>query len=74
VSDIPENLEVSDGIAVTFRAGDTRSLAGGIERMLEMDPGERERRGREARARVQERYNWDQVAEALESLYLELLS
>jgi glycosyltransferase involved in cell wall biosynthesis len=73
VSDIPENLEVADGIAATFRAGDVEGLTSALRFMLAMDGPERERRGCLGRSRVAEQYTWDGVAEKVEALYLDLV-
>jgi len=74
ISDIPENLEVAEGIAVAFRSGDPGDLSRSMTRMLEMGPAERERRGAAARERVAREYTWDRVTEATEALYDRLLA
>jgi glycosyltransferase involved in cell wall biosynthesis len=73
VSDIPENLEVAEGIAVTFKSGDAEDLSRSIARMLEMDPAERERRGAAARERIARDYTWDHVTDEVEALYNRLV-
>jgi len=73
VSDIPENLEIAEGIALTFRSGDVEDLSRSLERMLEMDAAERLRRGTSARDRVARAYTWDHVTEEIEALYRRLV-
>lgn len=73
VSDIPENLEVSEGIAETFSRENAADLSRALARMLAMDDAERRRVGAAARARVASRYTWDRAANEVESLYLRLV-
>jgi len=73
VSDIPENLEVAEGIAVAFKSGDAGDLSRSIARMLGMDPAERERRGAAARQRIARDYTWDHVTDEVEALYNRLV-
>jgi len=74
VSDIPENLEVAEGIAVSFKRDDKGSLRDAMIRMLEMSTEERRQRGSDARKRVTCFYTWDIVAEQLDELYHELVA
>ncbi|UCF05926.1 MAG: glycosyltransferase family 4 protein [bacterium] len=69
VSDIPENLEVAEGIAMSFRRGDPGDLAGAIRRMLSMNGEELADLGERGRTRVEEEYTWERVTDSLESLY-----
>jgi glycosyltransferase involved in cell wall biosynthesis len=73
VSDIPENLEVSGGIAATFARGNAGDLSGALARMLAMDETERRRRGEAARERVASRYTWDRVTHEVEALYARII-
>lgn len=73
VSDIPENIEVAGGVAVTFRSADVADLAMAIDSMLTMDAAELELRGRLGRARVESAYTWDLVTDALEKVYARVL-
>ncbi len=73
VSDIEENLEVSRGIAETFSSKDAKDLAAAIERMLAMDDGELQRRGKLGLERVRAEYTWDRVADAIEDLYARII-
>ncbi len=72
VSDIPENLEVSGGIAGTFLRGNAADLSRALERMLAMNDAERLRLGAAARERVASRYTWDRVTDEVEALYRRL--
>jgi glycosyltransferase involved in cell wall biosynthesis len=72
VSDIPENLEIAEGIAVTFSSGDEGDLSRALVRMLEMDAPERQRIGAAARDRVARAYTWDHVTDEIERLYRRL--
>lgn len=73
VSDIPENLEVSGGIAATFARENAADLSGALSRMLALGETERRRLGAAARERVAARYTWDRVADEVEALYRRLL-
>jgi glycosyltransferase involved in cell wall biosynthesis len=73
VSDIPENLEVSGGIAATFAREDAADLSRALARMLAMDDAERRRVGEAARERVASRYTWDLVTDEVEALYRRLV-
>ncbi|MDD4856906.1 MAG: glycosyltransferase family 4 protein [Candidatus Krumholzibacteria bacterium] len=72
VSDIPENLEIAEGIAPTFRSGDAGDLSRALSGMLSADPGERERMGAAGRDRVARAYTWDHVTDEIEALYRRL--
>jgi glycosyltransferase involved in cell wall biosynthesis len=74
VSDIPENLEVADGIAITFKRNDPADLARALRLMIEMDAGERERRGNISRERIGKEYTWDHVTDEIEAVYRRLVS
>ncbi len=72
VSDIPENLEVSGGIAETFLRGNAADLSRALARMLAMNEAERRRSGAAGRERVAARYTWDRVTDEVEALYRRL--
>jgi len=74
VSDIPENLEIAKGIALSFTRDNAADLARGLTRMLDMDAAERSRRGSLARERVARDYTWDHVTDEVDSLYGRLVS
>ena len=70
-SDVPENREVVDGAGFTFCRGDMDDL----QRMLTLllsDARLRSAAGERARARVVERYLWDDVTNQIEAVYLGL--
>jgi glycosyltransferase involved in cell wall biosynthesis len=71
VSDIPENLEVVDGCAASFRSRDVADLASKLQGLID-DPGRVASLGERARRRVEERYSWERVADATEAVYREL--
>jgi glycosyltransferase involved in cell wall biosynthesis len=70
-SDIPENREVIEGAGFTFQPGDANDLAHLLQRLL---PDVRTRRlaGRNAQARVRERYLWPRIAAEIGRSYVEL--
>jgi glycosyltransferase involved in cell wall biosynthesis len=70
-SDIPENREVIEDTGFTFQPGNATDL----ERMLRLllsDPQARAVAGRNAQARVQERYLWPRIAAQVAQSYAEL--
>jgi glycosyltransferase involved in cell wall biosynthesis len=71
-SDIPENVEVLEGIGTTFRSGDAASLGREMRRLLEA-PAIRTERGDKGRARIEERYGWDRVVQETLKIYQNLL-
>ena len=70
-SDIPENREVIEGTGFTFQPGDATDLARML-RFLLSDTRTREVAGRNAQARVQERYLWPRIAAEIGHSYVEL--
>jgi len=73
VSDIPENMEVAEGIGTTYAAGDAGDLARALKEMLTMGDEERRERGWRGRERVEEEYTWEHITDRLEELYRSLL-
>jgi len=71
-SDVPENREVVDQAGFTFASGDAGDLADKL-RFLIANPAVREAAGQAARLRIQERYQWPQIAARIEHVYLEIL-
>jgi glycosyltransferase involved in cell wall biosynthesis len=61
----PENAEVAGGVGIAFEPGE---LPKKIEMVLGMEEAEREALRRKASERVRERYSWDAVTEAYETL------
>jgi len=74
ISDIPENVEVADGIAVAFKRDDPADLAKAFTGMLNMEADERMKRGALGRKRVEEHYTWDAVTSEIEKLYRKVLT
>jgi glycosyltransferase involved in cell wall biosynthesis len=74
VSDIPENLEVAEGIAEVFKCGDVDDLHRALEKMIRAGHDEKELMGRKGRVRVEQDYNWDDISNKLEALYSDLMS
>ena len=68
VSDIPENLEVVEDCAVSFRSRDVDHLHTQMEHLLQSPElvGSFEE---QCRALIRENYSWDVVVDALERLY-----
>jgi len=69
VNDIPEHREVVGDTALAFEFNDSASLARCVQRVLD-EPALAEQLRAASRARVQECYNWQRVAEAYESALL----
>jgi glycosyltransferase involved in cell wall biosynthesis len=72
VSNIPENLAVIGSYGATFRCGDVDDLERNLRAFLD-NPGTVEERGKRAGEWVLNRYSWDVVADATETLYRQLL-
>ncbi len=73
LSDIPENVEVGGDAARYFRCGDTNALTQAIED-LAADGAAREDLARNGLQRCASTYNWDLVADQVESFYYRVLS
>ena len=71
-SDVPENREVVDGAGFTFQRGNATDLADRL-RFLIANPAIREAAGRAARKRIEDHYQWQKIAQDIESAYLEIL-
>ncbi len=67
----PENEEVAGGAGLPFT--NEEDLAGLIRRLLDMPEQERDIWRRRARTRIAERYSWDAVTDAYETLFLRLV-
>jgi len=65
-----ENHEVAGGVGLPFHSRD--ELVALMRRVLDMTCAERESLGRAAQERVSERYGWDRVTDAYESLLRKL--
>jgi glycosyltransferase involved in cell wall biosynthesis len=71
-SDVPENREAIEDAGFTFRRGDAKDLADRL-RFLIANPAVREGAGQAAKRRVREHYQWAQIAEQIERVYLEVM-
>jgi glycosyltransferase involved in cell wall biosynthesis len=71
-SDVPENREVVDGSGFTFQRGNATDLADRL-RFLIANPAIREAAGRAAKMRIEDHYQWQKIAQDIESAYLEIL-
>ena len=72
LSDIPENLEVAEDCAVSFRSRDVGDLRAKLE-MLLRDPALVRSFEGKAREHIRRHYSWERVAKNTESVYLRLL-
>lgn len=72
-SDIPENVEVAEGVGFGFRVGDAEDLATRMKYVAEhpAEACERAERGRET---VRRRFDWDAVADRTEKEYRRVLA
>ena len=71
-SDVPENREVVDGAGFTFQRGNAADLADRL-RFLIANPSVREAIGRIARKKIEDHYQWQKIAQDIESAYLGIL-
>jgi glycosyltransferase involved in cell wall biosynthesis len=68
ISDIPENMEVAEECAVSFRSKDVEDLRAKLERLIQ-HPEEVERYGAKAREHIARHYSWDNVAASTAGVY-----
>jgi glycosyltransferase involved in cell wall biosynthesis len=73
ISDIPENLEVAEECALSFRSQDVGDLKEKLERLLSDPALVREYENR-ARHHIAEQYSWDRVTASTEAVYLDLVT
>ncbi len=71
-NDTPENREAAGGCALFYRRNDPGALAG-IMRGLLADPASREPLRLAALERVRSRYGWDEVADAYERAFRDIM-
>lgn len=71
VSDIPENLEVAEECAVSFRSQDVGDLQAKLEHLIAR-PDVVQQHGERARRHILQHYSWDPVAQATAELYRSL--
>lgn len=72
-SDIPENLEVIEDCAVTFRNRDVRDLQEKLISLLDR-PEAVQTIAERCRKHAEQHFSWNKITEATEALYLDLLS
>lgn len=72
-SDIPENLEVIEDCAVTFRTRDVDDLRDKMKMLLE-NPEHVQGVARTCRGHAETHYSWNRIVEATEAVYLDLIS
>ena len=72
-SDIPENIEVVEDCAVTFKTQDVTDLQAKMQELLD-DPIQVDRVARRGHDLAQERFSWPRIVEATEAVYLDALS
>ena len=73
LSDIPENVEVAEDCAVSFKSQDVDDLTAKLSRLMN-DPAEVRAYEAKARDHILKHYSWDTVAQNTETLYRELLA
>jgi len=71
-SDVPENREVVDGAGFTFQRGSVADLADRL-RFLIANPAVRKAAGRIAKKKIEEKYQWQKVAEDIEQAYFKIV-
>ncbi len=71
-SDVPENREAIEDAGFTFRRGEVADLAE-RRRFLIANPAVREAAGEAAKRRIQEEYQWNQIAAEIERVYFKML-
>jgi glycosyltransferase involved in cell wall biosynthesis len=71
-SDVPENREVVDGAGFIFQSGNVADLAERL-RFLIANPAVLEAAGKAARQRVEEQFQWRQVAVDIEKAYSQVM-
>lgn len=73
VTDVGDSAEIVNETGYVVPVGDMHGLARCIIRLLNLDPGEKSKLGRQARARVEAKYEIGHVTRLYESLYDELV-
>jgi glycosyltransferase involved in cell wall biosynthesis len=72
ISDIPENLEVTEDCALTFKNRDVDDLTAKLQLLVD-DPALVRHYEQKARSHIVEHYSWDRVVDATEATYEGLL-
>jgi glycosyltransferase involved in cell wall biosynthesis len=73
ISDIPENREVAEEVAPSFRSKDVADLREKLDLLIRQPELVKQYESR-ARGHIQQNYSWDRVAENTETLYRDLLA
>jgi glycosyltransferase involved in cell wall biosynthesis len=73
ISDIPENMEVAEECALSFRSKDVDDLREKLEHLIR-SPDVVRSYGDRARQHILKHYSWDNVAESTAQLYRELVA
>jgi glycosyltransferase involved in cell wall biosynthesis len=73
LSNIPENAEVGGDAARYFACGDDATLAHELGALID-DPAARASLGAIAKVRCEAHYNWELIADQVESFYYRVLS
>jgi glycosyltransferase involved in cell wall biosynthesis len=73
ISDIPENREVAEEVAPSFRSKDVDDLRDKLETLIR-EPGLVRQYEGKARGHILQNYSWDRVTENTERVYRELMS
>jgi glycosyltransferase involved in cell wall biosynthesis len=73
ISDIPENMEVAEDCALSFRSRDVGDLEAKLRMLIEQPALVRQFESK-ARGHIEAHYSWDTVADKHEALYRELLA
>lgn len=71
-SDVPENREAIEGAGFTFQRGSASDLAERL-RFLIANSAVREAAGRNAKKKIEDQYQWGQIAEEIQSVYRNVL-
>ncbi len=72
ISDIPENREVAEGVAPSFRNKDVADLREKLEQLI-LQPDLVKQYESRARGHILQNYSWEKVTENTETVYRELL-
>jgi glycosyltransferase involved in cell wall biosynthesis len=73
ISDIPENMEVAEECALSFRSKDVDDLQAKLEHLIR-NPDLVKRYGEKAREHILSHYSWDHVADSHAKLYEGLMA
>jgi glycosyltransferase involved in cell wall biosynthesis len=68
-SDIPENLELTEELGLTFKVDDVQDLSLQLKDLLSRPATEIHDMGQRARLHIAKHYDWKDIAETTEYLY-----